>query len=80
MQKREMQKELEEFIKINKEEKTSSNINNNMQKAEEAFNRVNTGVDSKFLNNDDMKLAELDKLSRDNRVSERLQSLKANRK
>ena len=78
--KREMQNELEDFIKISKEQKVSSTIDSNVEKAEEAFSRVNTNLGSKFLNNDDTKLAELDKLSRDNRVSERLESLKANMK
>jgi phage shock protein A len=78
--KREMQEELQEFIKITKEQRVSSNITSNVEKAEEAFSRVNTGISSKFLNKDDVQLAELDKLSRDNRVAERLQSLKANQK
>lgn len=79
--KREMQEELEEFIKINTEQKSSSNIESNVQKAQEAFNRVNNiGIDSKYVNNDDAQLAELDKLTRDNRIAERLQSLKANKK
>jgi phage shock protein A len=78
--KREMQEELQEFIKITKEQSVSSNITSNVEKAEEAFSRVNTGISSKFLNKDDVQLAELDKLSRDNRVAERLQSLKANQK
>ncbi|MGB5919450.1 PspA/IM30 family protein [Arcobacter sp.] len=78
--KREMQEELQEFIKITKEQKVSSNIDSNVEKAEEAFSRVNRGISSKFLNKDDVQLAELDKLTRDNRVAERLQSLKANKK
>lgn len=78
--KREMQKDLEDFIKFNNEQKTSSNIDSNVQKAQEAFNRVNIGFDSKFLNQDEQQLAELDKLARENRISERLQSLKANKK
>jgi phage shock protein A len=78
--KREMQEELQEFIKITKEQRVSSNITSNVEKAEEAFSRVNIGISSKFLNKDDVQLAELDKLSRDNRVAERLQSLKANQK
>ena len=78
--KREMQEELQEHIKITKEQKISSNIDSNVEKAEEAFSRVNKGISSKFLNKDDVQLAELDKLSRDNRVAERLQSLKANKK
>jgi phage shock protein A len=78
--KREMQEELQEFIKITKEQSVSSNITSNVEKAEEAFSRVNSGIGSKFLNKDDVQLAELDKLSRDNRVAERLQSLKANQK
>ncbi|MGE0050864.1 MAG: PspA/IM30 family protein [Arcobacter sp.] len=78
--KREMQEELQEFIKIIKEQRVSSNITSNVEKAEEAFSRVNTGISSKFVSNDDVQLAELDKLSRDSRVSERLQSLKANQK
>ena len=78
--KREMQEELNEFIKINKEQNNSSSIESNMQKAEAAFNRVNGSLDSKYVNKDDAQLAELDKLARDNRVAERLQSLKANTK
>jgi phage shock protein A len=78
--KREMQEDLREFIKITKEQSISSNITADVEKAEEAFSRVNTGISSKFVSNDDVQLAELDKLSRDSRVSERLQSLKANQK
>lgn len=78
--KREMQEELQEFIKITKEQSVSSNIASNVEKAEEAFSRVNVGINSKFLNKDDVQLAELDKLSRDNKIAERLQSLKANQK
>lgn len=75
--KREMQKELEEFQQFNDEKDLHININSNIEKAEDAFNRVNRGLKSKLLNDDDMKLAELDKLTRENRISERLESLKA---
>ncbi|WP_320036326.1 PspA/IM30 family protein [Halarcobacter sp.] len=79
--KREMQNELAEFIKINKEQQESSSISNNMQKAQEAFDRVNNiEVESKYLDKDDIELAQLDKLVRDNRIEERLQSLKAEQK
>ncbi|XOB62970.1 PspA/IM30 family protein [Campylobacterota bacterium DY0563] len=79
--KREMQNELAEFIKINKEQQENSSISNNMQKAQEAFDRVNNiEVESKYLDKDDIELAQLDKLVRDNRIEERLQSLKAEQK
>ncbi|PLY07773.1 MAG: hypothetical protein C0625_04195 [Arcobacter sp.] len=79
--KREMQKDLEEFIKINNEQKTSSKIESNMEKVDAAFNRVNNlEIKPKYVNEEDMKLAELDNLVRDNRISERLEALKANKK
>lgn len=77
--KREMQKELDDFIKINKEESVSKDIGVNMEKATDAFNRVNTMLKSK-LKDDDIKLSELDKLARDNRINERLESLRAEAK
>jgi len=75
--KREMNTELEEFMSIQKDQKTDVSISSNLDKAESAFNRVNVGMKSKKINNDDVKLAELDKLSRDNRIAERLESIKA---
>ncbi len=75
--KREMNTELEEFMSIQKNQKTDVSIESNIDKAESAFNRVNVGMKSKKINNDDVKLAELDKLSRDNRIAERLESIKA---
>lgn len=77
--KREMKKELDDYIKINKEESLSSNIENNMDKANDAFNRVNTILKSELLD-DDIQLSELDKLARTNRINERLESLKAGTK
>ncbi len=78
--KREMQKDLEEYLKIKKEQDTASNIESNVEKADAAFSRVSADINSRFLNEDAVKLAELDKLVRDNRVSERLESLKASKK
>ncbi len=78
--KREMQKDLEEYLKIKKEEDTAANIESNVEKADAAFSRVSADINSRFLNDDATKLAELDKLVRDNRVSERLESLKASKK
>lgn len=75
--KREMNTELEEFMSIQKDQKTDVSIESNIDKAESAFSRVNAGMKSKKINNDDVKLAELDKLSRDNRIAERLESIKA---
>jgi len=75
--KREMNTELEEFMSIQKNQKADVSIESNIDKAESAFNRVNVGMKSKKINNDDVKLAELDKLSRDNRIAERLESIKA---
>lgn len=77
--KREMQNELKEFSKINKEEKNSYNLNKNLEEAQEAFRRVNKLEKKGIYNDNDLKLAELDKLSRDNRVLERLESIKASR-
>ncbi len=78
---REMNQELQEFINIKLEQKESLNIESNLERAQKAFNRVNEEVDtSKFLKKDDIQLAELDKLTRDNRIEERLQSIKANKK
>jgi phage shock protein A len=78
--KREMQKDLEEYLTIKKEQDTASNIESNVEKADAAFSRVSADINSRFLNEDAVKLAELDKLVRDNRVSERLESLKASKK
>lgn len=77
--KREMQNELDEYIKFTKEQKESQGINQSIEKAEAAFNRVNKIETNSLLNENDVKLAELDKLSRNNRITERLESLKANR-
>lgn len=74
-----MQNELKEFSKINKEEKNSYNLNKNLEEAQEAFRRVNKLEKKGIYNDNDLKLAELDKLSRDNRVLERLESIKASR-
>ncbi len=78
--KREMQKDLEEYLQIKKEQDTTANIESNVEKADAAFSRVSADINSRFLNDDAVKLAELDKLVRDNRVSERLESLKASKK
>ena len=78
--KREMNQELIEFIEIQKNQKTNSSVENNIDKAEAAFNRVNSSIKSKLLDDNDVKLAELDTLSRNNRVSERLEKLKAVKK
>jgi len=78
--KREMNQELLDFSQINQDEKLNSNIENNVDKAEAAFNRVNLKTSSNLLNENDVKLAELDTLLRSNRVEERLESLKAVKK
>ncbi|MCJ8327677.1 MAG: PspA/IM30 family protein [Campylobacterales bacterium] len=78
--KREMNQELIEFIEIQKNQKTNNSVENNIDKAEAAFNRVNSSIKSKLLDDNDVKLAELDTLSRNNRVSERLEKLKAVKK
>jgi phage shock protein A len=76
--KREMHDELIEYNKIKKEQKIDSKIESNIKKADDAFNRVNSNIEKSLVSEDEIKLSELDKLTRDNRINERLQSLKEN--
>lgn len=76
---REMNEELIAYSKIRKEQKIDAKIDSNIQKAESAFDRVNSTGKNSLLNEDDIKLSELDKLTRENRINERLQSIKENK-
>ena len=74
--KREMQEELKHFEKSSRENSTSS-TQDKISKAESAFNRV-MGMNSPNLRNtDEVKLAELEELTRKNRIQERLSKMKA---
>jgi len=74
--KREMGEELKNFEKSSKEPSISS-AQTRVSKAESAFNRV-MGMNTPGLTNtDETKLAELEELTRKNRIQERLSKMKA---
>ena len=74
--KREMQEELKRFKKHTAETETSSSAEQ-VLKAEAAFNRV-MGTDMPISKQtDEAKLAELEELTRKNRIEERLRAMKA---
>ena len=74
--KREMQEELKRF-KTHTQESSASSTKEQVSKAEEAFNRV-MGTDAPLASNtDEAKLAELEALSRKNRIEERMRAMKA---
>lgn len=82
--KREMQEALSDLIKSQKHatateaHSSSDNVNNRVDNAESAFNRImaNQGVPANQSNADEKKLAELNELSRQNRIKERLAKAK----
>ena len=74
--KREMQEELKRY-KTYTQESTESNIADQVSKAEAAFNRV-MGTDVPVATQtDEAKLAELEALTRKNRIEERIRAMKA---
>jgi len=79
---REMNDELKSFKERKKSTQTSaasnSDIKQNVSKSEAAFNRA-MGINSSFSSNtDEVKLAQLEELTRKNRIQERLNVIKAN--
>lgn len=79
---REMSRELESFKKRKNTQESSSETNSStaqdVSKSEAAFNRV-MGINVPFTEHtDESKLAELEELTRKNRIQERLNALKAN--
>lgn len=91
---REMEEELDQFRQVQKsagatgsgcEAGAKPDTQNKVSKAESAFNRAmkaSTGLDGAGAGgnpSDAAKLAELEKLARDNRVAERLSAIKANK-
>ncbi len=77
--KREMQEELERFKKISTESTTTIKAET-VSKAEDAFNRVMGTTVSPKTPTDEAKLAELEALTRKNRIEERLRAMKAAQK
>ncbi len=77
--KREMQEELERFKKISTESTTMIKAET-VSKAEDAFNRVMGTTVSPKTPTDEAKLAELEALTRKNRIEERLRAMKAAQK
>jgi len=76
--KREMQEELTHFEKNSKDNtSTSTSAHAQASKAESAFNRVMGMNSPKLRNTDEVKLAELEELTRKNRIQERLSKMKA---
>lgn len=74
--KREMQEEINAF-KHHTQENTKASVQTQVSKAESAFNRV-MGMNTPSLNTtDETKLAELEELTRQNRIQERLSAIKA---
>lgn len=74
--KREMQEDMKSFEKSSKETSISS-PQSTISKSESAFNRV-MGMNSPGIRNtDEVKLAELEELTRRNRIQERLSKMKA---
>jgi phage shock protein A len=81
--KREMQEELELFRKKKQSEPSASNASPEakVDRAKAAFERVmGTGMPPSEGHADEAKLAELEALTRQNRVKERLEALKAKQK
>ena len=79
---REMSDELRNFKERKKTTQTStasnSDVKQNVSKSEAAFNRA-MGINSSFSSNtDEAKLAQLEELTRKNRIQERLNVIKAN--
>jgi len=79
--KREMQEEVERYItstaKSQNVTNSTSSTSDNVSKAESAFNRV-MGINvPSTKHTDDAKLAELEELTRKNRIQERLNAMKA---
>ncbi len=74
--KREMQEELNRFEKQTQTQNESS-VENRVTKAESAFNRVMGMNSPQQSHTDESKLAELEELTRKNRIQERLSALKA---
>ncbi len=77
--KREMQEELERFKKISAESPVTANAET-VSKAEDAFNRVMGTTATPSTATDEAKLAELEALTRKNRIEERLRAMKAAQK
>lgn len=75
--KREMQEELKRFKKINSASSSAASSEEQLSKAEEAFNRVMGTEMPAGRNADEAKLAELEELTRKNRIQERLRAMKA---
>ena len=74
--KREMQEELKRF-KTHTQQSSESSTKEQVSRAEEAFNRV-MGTDTPLqANQDEAKLAELEALTRKNRIEERIRAMKA---
>ena len=75
--KREMQDELKRFTAHNDKQESSSNTQEQVSQAQEAFNRVMGSDVTPTTQTDASKLAELEALARKNRIQERLDAMKA---
>jgi len=75
--KREMQDELKRFTTHNDKQESSSNTQEQVSQAQEAFNRVMGSDVTPTTQTDASKLAELEALARKNRIQERLDAMKA---
>ena len=77
--KREMQEELERYKKVSTESTVTANAET-VSKAEDAFNRVMGVSTTPSTPTEEAKLAELEALTRKNRIEERLRAMKAAQK
>jgi len=75
--KREMQDELKRFTTHNDKQESSTNTQEQVSQAQEAFNRVMGSDLTPTTQTDASKLAELEALARKNRIQERLDAMKA---
>lgn len=74
----ELKKELESHIKINKEQKNSSNINLSIDRIDNLFDRVSNKAQSNLMK-EDIQLSQLDNLTKESEISQRLANLKKNK-